>query len=170
MPCQALFSSERNILLSYNRGHLNIIFNLSLCLFRVQFEGEYQKQVDQHVRDLKNIGELRHNYEQMTQAIATQRATDFLDMKQHIVETIRDNDVYEREEGVRKILTQQINTLKDCKQQAGVQDKLVDAITHNVVEGRGRAGCLFGSCLLELAYEWLVAIYNFDVCRQEEGL
>ena len=89
--------------------------HLCLDLYRVQFEGEYQKQVDQHVRDLKNIGELRHNYEQMTQAIATQRATDFLDMKQHIVETIRDNDVYEREEGVRKILTQQINTLKDCK-------------------------------------------------------
>lgn len=29
--------------------------------------------------------------------------------------TIRDNDIYEREESVRRILTKQINTLKDCK-------------------------------------------------------
>lgn len=31
------------------------------------------------------------------------------------MDTIRDSDVYEREEAVRKILIKQINTLKDCK-------------------------------------------------------
>lgn len=38
-----------------------------------------------------------------------------MQIKRLIVDTIRDNDVYEREEGIRKILTQQTNTLKDCK-------------------------------------------------------
>jgi len=38
-----------------------------------------------------------------------------MQLKQLIVDTIRDNDVYEREESVRKILIKQINTLKDCK-------------------------------------------------------
>ena len=32
-----------------------------------------------------------------------------------IVSTLRDSTVYERDEGVRKILLSQINSLKDCK-------------------------------------------------------
>ena len=56
------------------------------------------------VRDLKQIGELRHNYEQMTQKISTTRVGEFVKLKQLIVDTIRDNDVYEREESVRGIL------------------------------------------------------------------
>ena len=67
------------------------------------------------IRDLKQIGELSHNYEQMTQQISTTRLGEFTQLKKLIVETIRDNDVYEREEAIRKILTKQINTLKDCK-------------------------------------------------------
>lgn len=51
----------------------------------------------------------------MTQKISTQRLGEFMQLKQLIVDTIRDNDVYEREEGIRKILTQQTNTLKDRK-------------------------------------------------------
>lgn len=49
----------------------------------------------------------------MTNQIATTRTDEFIQLKQLIVDTIRDNDVYEREENVRKILTKQINTLKD---------------------------------------------------------
>jgi len=79
------------------------------------FEAEYQKQVNLDVRDLKQIGELRHNFEQMTNQISTGRVGEFMQLKQLIVDTIRDNDVYEREESVRKILVKQINTLKDCK-------------------------------------------------------
>ena len=51
----------------------------------------------------------------MTQQISTSRLGEFTQLKKLIVETIRDNDVYEREEAIRKILTKQINTLKDCK-------------------------------------------------------
>lgn len=51
----------------------------------------------------------------MTQQISTHRAGEFTQLKQLIVDTIRENDVYEREESVRRILIKQINTLKDCK-------------------------------------------------------
>ena len=72
-------------------------------------------QIDLDIRDLKQIGELSHNYEQMTQTISTSRVGEFTQLKKLITDTIRDHDVYEREEGIRKILTQQTNTLKDCK-------------------------------------------------------
>ena len=58
------------------------------------------------VRDLKRIGELKHNYEQMSEAISRGRTLEFSKLKQLIVDTIRDNDVYEREESVRRILLQ----------------------------------------------------------------
>lgn len=67
------------------------------------------------IRELKQIGELKHNYEQMTQQIGTNRSREFTQLKQLLVNTIRDTDIYEREESVRRILTKQINTLKDCK-------------------------------------------------------
>ena len=54
----------------------------------------------------------------MTQHISTSRAGEFTQLKQLIVDTIRENDVYEREESVRKILIKQTNTLKDCKSNA----------------------------------------------------
>ena len=53
------------------------------------------------MRDLKNIGELRHNYEEMSDRISATRTEEFVQLKQLIVDTIRDNDVYEREERVR---------------------------------------------------------------------
>lgn len=84
-------------------------------LCRQFFEKEYQKQVDLDMRELKQIGELKHNYEQMTQGITVGRAREFTQLKQLLVSTIRDNDIYEREESVRRILTKQINTLKECK-------------------------------------------------------
>ena len=88
---------------------------LKSFLCREGFAGEYEKQIGQDVRDLKNIGELRHNYEEMSDRISANRVEEFVQLKQLIVDTIRDNDVYEREERVRQILTKQINTLKDCK-------------------------------------------------------
>ena len=45
----------------------------------------------------------------MTTQIATQRVGEFSKLKHLIVETIRNNDIYEREESVRKILIKQIN-------------------------------------------------------------
>ena len=68
------------------------------------FEAEHQKQVSLDVRDLKQIGNLRHNYEQMTNQMSTERACEFMQLKQLIVDTIWNNDVYKREESVRKIL------------------------------------------------------------------
>ena len=40
----------------------------------------------------------------MTESISTQRAGEFNQLKQLIVDTIRENDVYEREESVRRII------------------------------------------------------------------
>lgn len=37
-----------------------------MFVIRSGFEHEYQKQVDLDVKELKNIGELEHNFEQMT--------------------------------------------------------------------------------------------------------
>lgn len=51
----------------------------------------------------------------MSHKISTTRLGEFTQLKQLIVDTIRDHDVYEREESIRRILTKQINTLKDCK-------------------------------------------------------
>ena len=68
------------------------------------FEAEYQKQVSLDKRDFKQIGNLRHNYEQMTNQMSTERACEFMQLNQLIVDTIWNNDVYKREESVRKIL------------------------------------------------------------------
>lgn len=38
---------------------------------------------------------------------------EFKAIKQQIVTALRENDVYERDEGVRKILIDQVNTIKD---------------------------------------------------------
>lgn len=82
---------------------------------RVGFEQEYQKQVDQDIKELKNIGELEHNFDKMTNQISQDRLMEFSGLKQQIVSTLRDSSVYERDEAIRKILVAQINTLKDCK-------------------------------------------------------
>jgi phosphoenolpyruvate-protein kinase (PTS system EI component) len=89
--------------------------NFDYFVFRITFEEEYQKQVDLDVKELKNIGELEHNFETMTQKISDERMVDFRQLKQQIVNALRENDVYERDESVRKILITQVNTIKDCK-------------------------------------------------------
>ena len=38
---------------------------------------------------------------------------EFKQLKQQIVTALRESDVYERDESVRKILTEQVNTIKD---------------------------------------------------------
>lgn len=67
------------------------------------------------MKELKKIGEMQYNYEQLTEGIGARRKDQFVQLKAMIVSTIRENDVYERDEGIRKILIHQINALKDCK-------------------------------------------------------
>lgn len=62
------------------------------------------KQVALDIKELKNIGELEHNFTTLTTKISADRLTDFRQLKQQIVNALRDNDVYEREESIRKIL------------------------------------------------------------------
>lgn len=53
---------------------------------------------------LKSIGELKHNYEQMTQQIMHQRNVEFAKIEQQISETLQSDQVYESEESTRKQL------------------------------------------------------------------
>ena len=61
----------------------------------------------------------------MTEGIESRRVEEFTKLKQLIVENIRNNDVYEREEAVRKILIKQINSLKDCKCSTLISDAML---------------------------------------------
>ena len=67
------------------------------------------------VKELKQIGELEHNFDMMTDSIGKHRLDEFKILKQQIVSTLRDNSIYERDEAVKKILISQMNGLKDCK-------------------------------------------------------
>ena len=52
-----------------------------LCCCRVGFEQEYQKQVDLDVKELKQIGELEHNFDMMTDQISKTRLLEFKGLK-----------------------------------------------------------------------------------------
>lgn len=67
------------------------------------------------IKQLKLIGDLEFNFQTMTERIAASRQTDYLQMKQQIEETIRNDTVYEREENTRKLLLGQVNVLKHRK-------------------------------------------------------
>ena len=84
-------------------------------MYRANFEHEYQKQVDLDIKELKQIGELKHNFEQMTERIASTRELEFQDLHQTITQTMKNHDIYAREESIKGALTGQINLLKDCK-------------------------------------------------------
>lgn len=84
----------------------------------LKFETEYQKQVDLDIKELKQIGELKHNFEQMTEQISGKRDMEFLGLQETISHTILNHDIYAREESIRSALTGQINLLKDCKRNA----------------------------------------------------
>lgn len=51
---------------------------------------------------LKSIGELKHNYGQMTLQIMDQRNVQFAKIQHQISETLQSNQVYENEESTRK--------------------------------------------------------------------
>ena len=84
-------------------------------MYRANFEQEYQKQVDLDIKELKQIGELKHNFEQMTEQIASTRELEFHELHESITHTMNNHDIYAREESIRGALTGQINLLKDCK-------------------------------------------------------
>lgn len=51
----------------------------------------------------------------LSQQITDSRNLEFTNLKGTIIKTIRNHDVYEREESIRRVLIEQVNTLKDCK-------------------------------------------------------
>lgn len=81
----------------------------------MDFENAYQEQVDSDVKQLKTIGELEFNYENLTEKISTSRQAEYSFLKQQIQDTIRSNEIYEQEEATRKLLIGQVNLLKHCK-------------------------------------------------------
>jgi len=73
-------------------------------------------QVDTDIKQLKGIGELQYNYKQITAKVHHNRQQEFTQIDSQIQETLRSNEVYQQEEACRKMLLQQINTLKNqCK-------------------------------------------------------
>ena len=51
-------------------------------LFRAEFEQAYEHQVETDIKQLKSIGELKHNFGEMTQKIMEKRNVEF-DQIQH---------------------------------------------------------------------------------------
>jgi hypothetical protein len=47
------------------------------CIKRADFEKAYQEQVDSDIKQLKTIGELEFNYENLTEKIATTRQEEY---------------------------------------------------------------------------------------------
>ena len=51
----------------------------------------------------------------MTTQIARNHQADYIKLKEQIQETVRSNEIYEKEESTRKLLLEQVNVLKHCK-------------------------------------------------------
>lgn len=62
--------------------------------------------MDTDIKQLKSIGELQFNYQQITAKVHEQRESEYAQIHSQIVETLRANQVYEQEEACRKMLLQ----------------------------------------------------------------
>jgi hypothetical protein len=85
--------------------------------FRAHFEAAYKQQISDDLRELKYIGELEYNFDNLVASLKGERAKQFAAAMAQVDQTInQDRQVYERQELTRKILFQEINRLKTrCK-------------------------------------------------------
>eukprot|EP00347_Sterkiella_histriomuscorum_P021135 403335123 len=81
-----------------------------------EFGKAYQQQISADLQELKYIGELEYNFDNMLKQINSNRSTEYTELQQMIENGINDKNVYENQEKTRKILFQEINSLKNrCK-------------------------------------------------------
>ncbi|CDW73102.1 UNKNOWN [Stylonychia lemnae] len=81
-----------------------------------EFHQAYETQKDNDTKELKYIGELEYNFDNMLSLIQTQRHSEFLELQSLIDQNINDTQVYQNQEKTRKILFSEINNLKTkCK-------------------------------------------------------
>ena len=78
-----------------------------------QFENTFRDHIDADVKELKHIGELQYNFENMIIDINAERTDDLQWLNDLIDKTVNDEFViYQKEEATRKLLLSQINFLK----------------------------------------------------------
>lgn len=78
-----------------------------------KFQNTFREHVDADVKELKHIGELQYNFENMIIDINAERGDDLQWLNDLIDKTVNDEFViYQKEEATRKLLLSQINFLK----------------------------------------------------------
>ena len=78
-----------------------------------QFQNTFRDHIDADVKELKHIGELQYNFENMIIDINAERTDDLQWLNDLIDKTVNDEFViYQKEEATRKLLLSQINFLK----------------------------------------------------------
>ena len=80
---------------------------------RKNFEKLARQNVENDVKDLKQMGEYEYNFDQMVKGIKTERSSDFEALTKLIDATVNDEFlVCQKEEATRKLLLSQVNFLK----------------------------------------------------------
>lgn len=86
--------------------------------YRLEFEGAYKQQIADDIRELKYIGELDYNFEQMTTRIRGERGRQYTQQLLPLIDQLlnQDQQLYQRQEMTKKLLFNEINRLKTrCK-------------------------------------------------------
>ena len=78
-----------------------------------KFDNTYSDHVNQDVKELKQMGELEYNFDNMISDVKESRGEDMEWLNYLIQDTIKDEKVvHQREEATRKILKNQVNFMK----------------------------------------------------------
>ena len=82
---------------------------------RSEFEEAYRQQIQDDLRELKNIGELEYNFDNLATQVHQERAAQFGKQLMPAIDgAINQNkQIYERQENIRKTLHNEINRLKE---------------------------------------------------------
>lgn len=78
------------------------------------FQTAFRAHVNMDIAELKQMGEVEYNFNQMTDQIQLKKSNEMGKLIQMIKDTVNDEQmVYEKHEATRKLLLSQINFLKD---------------------------------------------------------
>jgi hypothetical protein len=85
--------------------------------YRTEFEAAYKDQITADIKELKYVGELEYNFDNLVAKVRDDRANQFAQALDQIDAVInRDPKIYQRQEMTRKLLYQELNRLKSrCK-------------------------------------------------------
>lgn len=78
------------------------------------FQTAFRAHVNMDIAELKHMGEVEYNFNQMTDQIQVKKSNEMGQLNEMIKQTLNDEYlVYEKHEATRKLLLSQINYLKD---------------------------------------------------------